>query len=259
MLDVLGYVLERRCPSGGYCFYCLDEPNTSDTYYALKTLSMLCVYPDDVATRSYLLSLQDEDGHYQSLDTCFFCVKGLELMGASPVHSIGSYLELVGDSLADSPYSSLVRASFLRHLYFYLYLARRFGIDVPEAVIERVDRLTVESLEDLYWLVSIGRVLGLGLCHSPLSFLRWCEDSSMGFRDRGDGALSYLEHQFMGVKLCRMLGVEPAYPGAIREYVMACRRKNGGFARSGTGIATLEYTYYAVYILKALEGKDGGS
>ena len=39
------YISERRCASGGYCFYRLDEPNAADTLYALASLALLDAYP----------------------------------------------------------------------------------------------------------------------------------------------------------------------------------------------------------------------
>lgn len=37
----LHYVMERKCEGGGFCFYRLEEPNCSDTYYALSILNFL--------------------------------------------------------------------------------------------------------------------------------------------------------------------------------------------------------------------------
>jgi hypothetical protein len=56
------YIRERRCSSGGYCFYRLDEPNAGDTFHALASLAMLDALPDnDVATREYLQSFRNSE------------------------------------------------------------------------------------------------------------------------------------------------------------------------------------------------------
>ena len=35
------YIMERLCENGGFCFYRLEEPNASDTYFAVLTLRHL--------------------------------------------------------------------------------------------------------------------------------------------------------------------------------------------------------------------------
>jgi hypothetical protein len=47
------------------------------------------------------------------------------------------------------------------------------------------------------------------------------------------------------------LGVNSVYPDRVIKFVMECQLPNGGFSRSTImGIPTLEYTFYAMSILK---------
>jgi hypothetical protein len=47
------------------------------------------------------------------------------------------------------------------------------------------------------------------------------------------------------------LGVNSVYPDRVIKFVMECQRPNGGFSRATImGIPTLEYTFYAMSILK---------
>lgn len=41
---VIYYVKERKCNGGGFCFYRLEEPNGSDTYYAIHSLSLFSIF-----------------------------------------------------------------------------------------------------------------------------------------------------------------------------------------------------------------------
>ena len=43
----INYVTRCRCVEGGFCFYRLEEPNASDTYYALSILNLLGVDIED--------------------------------------------------------------------------------------------------------------------------------------------------------------------------------------------------------------------
>lgn len=49
------------------------------------------------------------------------------------------------------------------------------------------------------------------------------------------------------------LGEKTNVPDKVARFVMMCQRSNGGFSRATImGIATLEYTYYALSILRQL-------
>jgi PEP-utilising enzyme, PEP-binding domain len=69
----LRYVLSRRTPEGGYCFYRKpkwgeEEPNAPDTLAAMESLRPLDVEPPEPErTERFLCSLQDEDGDYPTL------------------------------------------------------------------------------------------------------------------------------------------------------------------------------------------------
>jgi hypothetical protein len=83
--------------------------------------------------------------------------------------------------------------------------------------------------------------------------------STRGYlRDRGDkwranfdkGQVDFIESLFWLVKALVNMGEKSNIPERITEFVMACRRANGGFARTtAMGIPTLEYTFYALSIL----------
>ena len=81
---VINYISERYCKeAGGFCFYRLEEPNGSDTYYALATLKLLdSLYGDDKTVR-YLKRTQCEDGTFESIFAAFYVIKSLQLLGES--------------------------------------------------------------------------------------------------------------------------------------------------------------------------------
>jgi len=63
---------------------------------------------------------------------------------------------------------------------------------------------------------------------------------------------AYLEQLYWLVSGLRALGRRIPREEEIGHGVLACQRHSGGFARARTGIATLEYTHYALEILSAL-------
>jgi len=56
---VIKYAQARRCRKGGFCFYRLEEPNGSDTYYALSIFNILGVAFHDERTIRYLESPEE--------------------------------------------------------------------------------------------------------------------------------------------------------------------------------------------------------
>jgi hypothetical protein len=82
---IFDYVEERRCREGRFCFYKLEEPNGSDTYYALSILDWLGVPQEDPRTVNYLQEMQHSDGSYDSVFAAFYSLKGLRLLNADPL------------------------------------------------------------------------------------------------------------------------------------------------------------------------------
>ena len=89
---ILQYVQERRCLSGGYCFYRLDEPNAGDTFHALQVLFLLGELNRDDETATFLQDLQHPDGSYSSHAAALFAGRGLQLLGESPLHDIAPFI-----------------------------------------------------------------------------------------------------------------------------------------------------------------------
>src|SRR5208337_3892407 len=78
------YISERRCASGGYCFYRLDEPNAADTLYALASLALLDAVPDDPVTLSYLHAFQRTDGSFSNVNVGHAVCRSLVILDERP-------------------------------------------------------------------------------------------------------------------------------------------------------------------------------
>lgn len=119
-----------------------------------------------------------------------------------------------------------------------------FGVDGP-------------SLDETWAAVSaLGRIGRPPEPRDLAAFVRSCEDSTFGFTGKPGSSLPYLEYIHAGVCLCAALGTKPAFPAACGETVLRCRTASGGFARTETGIATLENTYRAVNALTIIDRND---
>lgn len=75
----------------------------------------------------------------------------------------------------------------------------------------------------------------------------------LGFLESRARDLYFLEDLYYLETTRSILGGVPPDGARVVSHVMGCQRRGGGFARARPmGIPTLEYTYYAVSILKLL-------
>jgi hypothetical protein len=265
---VIQYVLERKCISGGFCFYKLEEPNGSDTWFALSILHLLYYGFRDDATVSYLRARQHPDGSYDSIFSAFYSIKSLSLLGVDPaedprpyiLRNLGSY-RFDARRLPAEVISFFKRTSFLVDLYETTGLDT--GNDVHDNMIEFILRFRNEdggfghlrstlheTSKALEMLRRLGYPLG-GLAAE--SFIRRCETPVTGFTDIPHTSLGYLEFVHAGVFALHLLGYRPHYTKQCTAFVLNCQSRNGGFSRTPHGgIATMEDTWYAVHALHLL-------
>jgi hypothetical protein len=106
------------------------------------------------------------------------------------------------------------------------------------------------TLASTFHATEIQKLLGIELwkLNSTRDYLRDKEDKwRLNFAKR---QVDFIENLFWLVKALTNMGEESNIPERITEFVMACQRANGGFARTTVmGIPTLEYTFYALSIL----------
>jgi hypothetical protein len=86
----------------------------------------------------------------------------------------------------------------------------------------------------------------------------WLQDCQTG--DGGFGFLprttSFLENCYDCLRALHLLGSFPQYPQACRDFVLACRTNNGGFARRNGGVAFFSSTWQGVASLELLKADD---
>jgi len=265
--ETLRYIRDRRCASGGYCFYRLDEPNANDTFHALASLAILgALRNDDDATRSYLHSFQYPDGSFSNANVGFAVIRSLLLLGEQPhIDPAGwvlSILVLPGDSTR--PVES---SSFFEDLYFLTILTRLLGIAIPAdkktTIITAV--LSCQHPDTGFGhprstMIETGHALTiLADLSYPLSstgsaeFLKNCEDPAYGFLAVPGSKPAYLEHIHAGVVACSVLGYHSPVFLQCEGFIRKCCRENGGYVRSVFGgSSTLENTYLALDALSLI-------
>jgi hypothetical protein len=262
---VIQYVLERKCMSGGFCFYRLEEPNGSDTWFALSVFDLLHYGFRDESTVNYLRAMQHPDGSYDSIYSAFYSIKSLSLLGADPAEDPRPYISRnLGTYRFDARRPPAEVISLFKRTSFLVDLYKTTGLDAGnDGMIEFILRFRNEddgfgrprstlheTSRALEMLQRLGYALdGLG----AESFILRCETPVTGFTDIPRTSLGFLEHVHAGVLASHLLARRPRYAKQCTAFVLNCQNRNGGFSRTPHGgIATMEDTWYAAHALHLL-------
>ncbi len=258
------YVLSCQCHSGGFCFYRLEEPNGSDTYFALAILNLLGKTVDSSVTRRFLKSSQKSDGTYDNLYQAFYAIRGLGFMNESPSFDPRPY---IGTLIRRFPVENATLETQLRRLNLLTDLCDKLGIQISpqrrEPIVEFIlsyqnkDRGFGSPFSTLlctsYAVTCLDKLKHSVSPLGVIKFLQACENPIHGFLNVPDTAPSFLEHLLSGIIISRTLGYTPRYTETCRRFITHCQSSNGGFARAPKGLPSLQDTYHAVLALTLLE------
>lgn len=265
---VLRYVLERKCLTGGFCFYKLEEPNGSDTWYALSILDLLQVKFEDRATVVYLKETQHPDGAYDSIYAAFYAIRSLSLLGDKPsldprpyIMSNLEHYRFDVERLPTEVISMFKRTSYLVDLYNALDMDADgplrdnmvefiLGFQNDDGGFGHLVSTLFDTARALVMLRNLRypiKELGTG------TFIRQCEVPFYGFTDIPHTTLSFLEYVHAGVLASCLISRRPTYRDHCMGFVLNCQNRNGGFSRTMQGgIATLENTWHGIHALTML-------
>ena len=260
------YVLERRCSNGGFCFYRLEEPNSSDTFFALSVLFLTGIEYQDKKALQYLKDRQLPDGSYESVFQAYYCVKSLKFFHDGPVADPASFLMRSLD-IYDIHLLPAEVTSIFRKMYLLMDTCQSLSIQLSKVQLLKLRRFalqyhnydggfgypcstlceTMHAVKILQWLDY--PLSGLMVKH----FWESCQDSVYVFTNVPHTSLAYIEHMHAGIALAETLNCAPLNPGSCLEFIVGCQNRNGGFARTvNGGIATLENSWLAIDALDRL-------
>ncbi|MFB3926148.1 MAG: prenyltransferase/squalene oxidase repeat-containing protein [Syntrophales bacterium] len=260
---VIRYVLDRACEGGGFCFYKLEEPNGSDTFYALSVLKMLGQVFRDSKTVEYLKSMQNDDGSYENIFMAFYSIKSLGILNVNPALEPTSYLQSHIKTY-DIYLLPAEVTSIFKQMHILMDLCSSLGIRLDEH-----KKLSITDFILKYQNIDCGfgsPYSNLIETAQALQILRWldypvestlarnfivkCKNPVFGFVNVPGTSPSFLEYVHAGATASFILSHHPEYLAQCIEFIRACQNSNGGFSRAThTGIATLEDTYYAIHSL----------
>jgi len=265
---VINYILERKCRNGGFCFYKLEEPNGSDTYFALAMLDLLGISFMDRATISYLKAMQYDNGGYNSIQAAFYALKGLTFLHEKPRHEPAGFLmrHLRSYSIVSENLPTGITSIFKPMMYL-IDLIRSIGCIIDEAARHEVTRLMLHFQNEDKGFGAIQSTLMdtasaliiLKSLNYPIEelqagdFVRLCETPLCGFTNIPHTSLSFMEYVHAGIVASVIMSKKPFYFCQCVDFIKYCQNNSGGFSRAVQGgIATLEDSYYAIHGLTLL-------
>ena len=262
----INYIMARRCREGGFCFYRLQEPNGSDTYYALSALSLLGMDRKDLDTMQYLKNLQKEDGSYDNIFSAYYTLKSLIVLRGRPDYDPTNYIRNIARNCTlDSNELPVWTVSMFNNLYCLIDLCLSLNIKLEQEIMKDIVASILAFMKEdkgfgntRSTLLETSQALAtLKKLNYPVdslnveNFIKRCEDPNHGFTGVPSTSMSYLEQVHGGLAACHILSYKPRYLDQCISFVKGCQNHNGGFARQ-RGISTLEDTYYAIHSLSIL-------
>jgi hypothetical protein len=257
------YVLGRRTPEGGYCFYrtpqwAVEEPNAPDTLAALESLKLLNVaIPEPRQTGDWLRGLQSKSGGYPTLTIGWAALRALEVLAVEPKFSPGQWLRgrLEAFCRCDGPRDW--RAAIIDAVHLCDLMRRRHNaIRGPErdSFAALLDEARASDggwaspgadLETTAMGLRLAELLNPQWCPDPLLaiFLGRCEDELLGLRLAPGARSTSVGALWGGLALSYALHRRLHHLGAIERQLVLLQRPDGGLGARHRAISALQATW----------------
>jgi hypothetical protein len=257
------YVLGRRTPEGGYCFYrtpqwAVEEPNAPDTLAALKSLKLLDAdIPLPQQTGDWLRGLQDESGGYPTLTIGWAALRALDVLTVQPKLSPDRWIRSRLEAFCDRNGPRDWRAAITDAVHLCELMRLRHSALGGSARDSMAGLLDAARAADGGW-ASPGAdlettALGVRLAQlvNPhwqpdphlVTFLGRCEDELLGLRLAPDARTTAVGALWGGLALADALHRRLRYPGAIEQQLVLLQRPDGGLGARHRAISALQATW----------------
>lgn len=261
----LRYVLSRRTPEGGYCFYRtpgwgVEESNAPDTLAALESLRLLGAEPPGPErTSRFLRGLQNEDGDYPTLTIGWAALRGLDMLAAEPRRSPVVWLRRRVGVLLQRP-AAREWSGAVTDLGHAGELLALIGAEPDSPTREGFTRMLEEARDPqggwarpgadlettavaLRLVARLGLELGAGARAGVEVLLARSEDRSLGLRLGTHARTVSAGALWGGLAICQAFGLRLTYPDAAATSLALLQRPDGGLGQRHRAISTLHDTW----------------
>jgi len=266
------YVLGRRTPEGGYCFYrtpqwAVEEPNAPDTLAALESLRLLDAdIPVPQQTGDWLRGLQDERGGYPTLTIGWAALRALDILTAEPKFSPDQWLGARLGAFCDCDGPRDWRAAIVDAVHLCEVMLLRDSVfhgsvrDNIEALLDAA-RATDggwaspgADLETTAMGLRLARLVNPDWRPDPRlsTFLASCEDELVGLRLAPDARTTSVGALWGGLALASALHRRLRYLDAIEQQLVLLQRADGGLGARHRAISALQATWLGLEAMALL-------
>jgi len=259
--EVVNYIERCYLEDGGYFFARIPPSSGTDTCFAIKSLAILGVKPQHPESVLNFFLSQIREGTMGGVTGIFNAVEVIDELSYVN-RDLKSYAEekvMVWQNGAGG-FGALENidvevSSELQETYRAVKVLKTVGATFDEKGIVRFissllnqdggyGRSGHSTLASTFYATAIYRLLEVenGASTSTIAYL---------INREKNWQVQFIEDLYWLVEGLANLGEKSNFPDRIIRFIMECQRQNGGFSRATImGIPTLEYTYYAISILK---------
>ena len=259
--EAVKYIKRCHLEDGGYFFARIPPSSGLDTYFAIKSLSILRVKPDCPETTAEFFLNDLRDGSLGGMTSIFLTVEVLNELGRL-TDEVKSYaqtrimaLQNKAGGFGSYKDVDVEVPSGLQDTYRAVRALKTIGVDLDR---EKTNHFIFNflmpdggygtegysTLASTFYATEIHKLLGveMGKLAATRDFLRRREENWQ---------VQFIEDVYWMVLGLANLGEKTSVPDRVTRFVMMCQRSNGGFSRATIMcIPTLEYTFYALSILR---------
>jgi len=252
------YVQSCQVEDGGYFFARIAPGSLQDTCFAVKTLRILRQYPSRLAALKNFVSTSIEQRQAGDIHALYLATEiarsvrtDIELFHSGKIPMSPFKIPTI-DSLTGL---YIEVTSELEHIFEAVSVMCHFRTSFDRAAIINL----IFSLRNADGGFGIRRHSSLATTYYAIRILAlleqkitWAEHTTSFLRKKEDD-IHFIEDLYYLSGAFATIGTSLSSQDRAISFVLGCQRRGGGFARAKPiGIPTLEYTYYAISILKHL-------
>jgi len=259
--QVVSYIERCHLEDGGYFFARVPPSGGLDTFFAVKSFSILGIKPNRPEAIANFFLNDFKESTLSGITGIFLAVEVLNEL-SQMTDELRNYAQTQVMALQNEAggFGALRNidvevSSELEETYRAVRILKIIGADFDE---QRVSRLVFSllnpdggyggkgysTLASTFYATEIHKLLGNDM--KKLTITR----DYLRKRER-NWQVQFIEDLYWLVPGLANLGEKTNVPGSVTRFVMMCQRSNGGFSRATImGIPTLEYTFYALSILR---------
>ncbi|BAZ05716.1 prenyltransferase/squalene oxidase repeat-containing protein [Calothrix sp. NIES-3974] len=272
--SAVAYLHSKQCANGGFFAYkmeYLEEPNASDTFFAVAALQTLGLEPPNRHQLwDYLHSLLNQvqknfdispQGSISqaAFNYLYFPLYTLYCLGVKD--SVNQWQQAIAQF--DIPLPAQTNATEMGITQKWLVRqirTKKIWGDLPQKqhIIKYILQLNNEggfgikpNLMETYWSLAVLQELDYDLTQldDTRHFIEQLQVKETGFTNTVDGLSTSVDIVYAGIFASNLLKMEIPYLESAIKFVQMCQMGKGGFARMPIALPDIETTYLALKIL----------